>query len=545
MSTQANVTLLALIPKKPVMATVMDYRTIACCTVFYKTVSKILCARLKPCLSQIVGKEQGAFVQGRNIFVNIMLTQSLVKGYGQKWVSPRCLIKVDIKKAFYSLQWEFINKMFQGDIPSVAAVTQALDSFVKMSGLCANPEKTNIYMGGVRDDIKKGILQATGFMDGDFPFRYLGVPLNDGKLNKGMFADLLNRVQKALQHWSIYKLSFAGKISWLKSVIFGMEQYWCSTLQIPKEVINLITKFCRNFLWNSEEGCRKLIMKSWMSCCAPYQEGGFNIKEVLAWIKCILGKWIWESDEESGDIQTAKKFLSSCVHQGKLQLHLLYDKFRQCMNPVSWARAVWQRAIQPKNSVFLILAMEKKLATIDQLNCRGIQLVNRCVLCKTDNENHTHLFFKCLFSKEILQKILSWMKISGRTNSLSNEMHWSSNRCTCRHWKTKWFLGCLGAVVHSILEERNARIFRASGNRDANLLPLPWPGKKGVLHRDPTEAERVANLAGSSGDALFHPDQEYSEFVQRWLAYWPIVVSIFLFVESFLHFIQYIKVDDH
>ncbi|XP_074288949.1 uncharacterized protein LOC141614094 [Silene latifolia] len=270
-----------------------------------------------------------------------------------------------------------------------------------MSGLCANPEKTNIYMGGVRDDIKKGILQATGFMEGDFPFRYLGVPLNDGKLNKGMFADLLNRVQKALQHWSTYKLSYAGKIRLLNSVIFGMEQYWCSTLLIPKG------------------------------------EGGLNIKKVLAWNKCILGKWIWELDKESGslwfewhlkynikyrsiwtapsktnhseswrsilkvrdelllhtgDIQTAKQFLSSCVHQGKLQLHLLYDKFRQCMNPVSWARVVWQRAIQPKHSVFLILAMQKKLATIDQLNCRGIQLVNRCVLCKTDNKNHTLIF---------------------------------------------------------------------------------------------------------------------------------------------------------
>ncbi|XP_074277919.1 secreted RxLR effector protein 78-like [Silene latifolia] len=42
-----------------------------------------------------------------------MLTQSLVKGYGQRGISPRCLIKVDIKKAFDSLQWEFIDKMFQ------------------------------------------------------------------------------------------------------------------------------------------------------------------------------------------------------------------------------------------------------------------------------------------------------------------------------------------------------------------------------------------------------------------------------------------------
>ncbi|XP_074298732.1 uncharacterized protein LOC141629659 [Silene latifolia] len=98
MSKQANTTLLELIPKKPVVTSVMDYRPIACCTVFYKTVSKILCDRLKPHLPILVGKEHGAFVAGRCIFENIMLTQSLIKGYGHKGISPRCMIKVDIKK---------------------------------------------------------------------------------------------------------------------------------------------------------------------------------------------------------------------------------------------------------------------------------------------------------------------------------------------------------------------------------------------------------------------------------------------------------------
>ncbi|XP_074291862.1 uncharacterized protein LOC141618679 [Silene latifolia] len=56
-SKQANTTLLALIPKKLVVSTIMDYRPIACCTVFYKTISKILCSRLKPFLPDLVGKE--------------------------------------------------------------------------------------------------------------------------------------------------------------------------------------------------------------------------------------------------------------------------------------------------------------------------------------------------------------------------------------------------------------------------------------------------------------------------------------------------------
>ncbi|XP_074313569.1 uncharacterized protein LOC141648750 [Silene latifolia] len=71
MAKQANTTLLALIPKKPVVETVMDYRPIACCTVFYKTVSKILCSRLKPFLPDIVGKEQGHLLLGE-VYLKIL-----------------------------------------------------------------------------------------------------------------------------------------------------------------------------------------------------------------------------------------------------------------------------------------------------------------------------------------------------------------------------------------------------------------------------------------------------------------------------------------
>ncbi|XP_074299896.1 uncharacterized protein LOC141631074 [Silene latifolia] len=46
MSKQANSTVISLIPKKAIPTTVTDYRPISCCTVFYKTVSKVLANRL-------------------------------------------------------------------------------------------------------------------------------------------------------------------------------------------------------------------------------------------------------------------------------------------------------------------------------------------------------------------------------------------------------------------------------------------------------------------------------------------------------------------
>ncbi|XP_074315059.1 uncharacterized protein LOC141651239 [Silene latifolia] len=111
LSKQANATLITLIPKNKVCNTVMDFRPISCCTTFYKTISKILSQRLQSILPKIIGAEQVAFIKGRDIHENIMMSQALVKGYGRKYLTPRCLIKVDIRKAFDSLQWGFVRSM--------------------------------------------------------------------------------------------------------------------------------------------------------------------------------------------------------------------------------------------------------------------------------------------------------------------------------------------------------------------------------------------------------------------------------------------------
>ncbi|XP_074305578.1 uncharacterized protein LOC141640795 [Silene latifolia] len=100
---QANTTLVSLILKKPFPQIVKDIRPISCCSTIYKTISKILTARLQRIIPTIVGPEQAAFVQGKSLFENVMLTQGLLKGYGRKNITPRCMLKVDISEAFDTL----------------------------------------------------------------------------------------------------------------------------------------------------------------------------------------------------------------------------------------------------------------------------------------------------------------------------------------------------------------------------------------------------------------------------------------------------------
>ena len=90
-----------------------DFRPIACCNVLYKVVSKILANRLKEILLRIITQNQSAFVKGRLLIENVLLASELVKDYHKEDVSPRCLMKIDISKAFDSVQWEFVLKSLE------------------------------------------------------------------------------------------------------------------------------------------------------------------------------------------------------------------------------------------------------------------------------------------------------------------------------------------------------------------------------------------------------------------------------------------------
>jgi len=82
-------------PEKP-----SDFRPTFCCNVIYKTITKLLCSRLKEVLPSLINEGQGAFVQGRELLFNVLLCHDLARGYNKKNNPPSCLMKVDLHKAF-------------------------------------------------------------------------------------------------------------------------------------------------------------------------------------------------------------------------------------------------------------------------------------------------------------------------------------------------------------------------------------------------------------------------------------------------------------
>lgn len=91
-----------------------DYRPIACCTVIYNVISKVLIERLRKVLGRIINLSQPAFVPGRKIVDNVLIIHELVRNYHRKNDPPRCALKVDLMKAYDSMRWDFIEEVLLG-----------------------------------------------------------------------------------------------------------------------------------------------------------------------------------------------------------------------------------------------------------------------------------------------------------------------------------------------------------------------------------------------------------------------------------------------
>ncbi|XP_062093960.1 uncharacterized protein LOC133799993 [Humulus lupulus] len=71
----------------------------------------MLCVRLTTVLPLLTHQNQGAFIKHRSLAHNIFILQDLLKGYSRNNISTRCLIKMDVSKAYDSIDWYFLEDL--------------------------------------------------------------------------------------------------------------------------------------------------------------------------------------------------------------------------------------------------------------------------------------------------------------------------------------------------------------------------------------------------------------------------------------------------
>lgn len=110
---EINSTLVTLIPKVKDPMYVGDFRPISLCNVLYKVISKVLINRLKPISPVVISGTQSAFVPGRLITDNALITYEFLHHLRLMKEGKRCYatMKLDMSKAYDRVEWIFIEKI--------------------------------------------------------------------------------------------------------------------------------------------------------------------------------------------------------------------------------------------------------------------------------------------------------------------------------------------------------------------------------------------------------------------------------------------------
>ena len=105
-----NRTLITLIPKCNAPESLSNYRPISLCNTVHKIVTKVIVARIRPMLSNLVSPYQTAFVPGQKGIDNAIIVQELVHTMSKMKGRGRFIeIKIDLEKAYDRLEWSLIR----------------------------------------------------------------------------------------------------------------------------------------------------------------------------------------------------------------------------------------------------------------------------------------------------------------------------------------------------------------------------------------------------------------------------------------------------
>ncbi|GFS30621.1 hypothetical protein Acr_00g0012980 [Actinidia rufa] len=509
---QINHAVITLIPKSKNADSVEEFRPIACCNVIYKVISKLIATRLAEVLPSIIDPAQAAFVQNRSMKDNIFLLQELLRQYGRKRSSPRCILNVDLRKAFDSLDWDFVHDMLsslqfppmfinwimtcitstsysisyngslhgffkgnrglrQGDPLSPSLFVIYLEYLSRSLGRLKENSNFNFHpkCGGLKITHLAFVDDLVLFSRGD----QAGIGQQDMEIIKaitsfsqGSFPFRYLGIPVADSRLSIAQYSpMIDKVLGYISAWAGANLSYAGRLELIKSVLQGVECFWLSILPTLAGVQAKIIQ-----LCRNFLWSGKrseNKRPLVAWKDITLPKIegglgirnskAWNKallSKTMWDIQLKKDSLwvQWWMANGELNSKLAYEYFRPKANKLLWPKVIWTTYTTPKHAFILWLAMKERLLTKDKLHDPAADQM--CSLCRTENETAEHLFFQCNFTS-----VKGWLGFRRSLSTLKAAVKWSIKEARGTGIQSKAKRLGIACTTYFVWEARNLRTF--------------------------------------------------------------------------------------
>ncbi|KAL4383574.1 hypothetical protein GQ457_15G020780 [Hibiscus cannabinus] len=316
-----NHSFIVLVPKNRSPVSLDDYRPISLVGCIYKLLAKVLAIRLGEVSEVIIGENQFAFCQGKQILDCSLIANELID-FSRRNRLEGVIFKADFRKTYDSVDWGFLmfvmEKMGFGptwlkwiycclSTASIAVLINGSPSNAfsigrglrQASGLKLNLLKSKLIGVNVVNNVIDSWANLLHCKRENLPCSYLGLPLGATKNSIHLWAPIVERFEQKLAGWKSRCLSFAGKLVLVKSVLASVPIYFISSFAIPATIKSLLSKLIARFLWGSLDK-KAIHWVSWETMCLPKSRGGlglvdFGIKNRALWRRIIAAKYECES----------------------------------------------------------------------------------------------------------------------------------------------------------------------------------------------------------------------------------------------------------
>jgi hypothetical protein len=188
--------------------------------------------------------------------------------------------------------------MIDGSMKSIRNLKLIIYCFEWLSGLKINFHKSEVYVFVYQQQDKEIMANMLNYVLGEFPVKYLGIPVSDHHLGMGALSPILQKMIKRLDSWKGKHITFGGRQiitnSCLSSIpLYSMGLYWL-TDGMHKQMDNIRA----NSVWQGAERKFRYRMAKWEMVTRPKDQGGLGIINTRTMNDCLLVKWIWRILQE-------------------------------------------------------------------------------------------------------------------------------------------------------------------------------------------------------------------------------------------------------
>lgn len=116
------------------------------------------------------------------------------------------------------------------------------------------------------------------------------MPLLHFEVTKRTYQYIVDKIRKKLSNWDAMRLSLARRVTLAQSMIGAIPIYAMQTMNLPASICEEIDKLCRNFLWGSIDGSKRLALVPWKVINYSKEFRGLGFKDTKLTDKAFLMK---------------------------------------------------------------------------------------------------------------------------------------------------------------------------------------------------------------------------------------------------------------